>query len=206
VTGTQVDLDATGAPLPEVLDRLARLTGMKLIFDGAPPRPLVTISVHGRSPTQTVLAVLEGLGINYALIADATGAQVQTLLVTGAAAPSSATRGRGPSPPPRANRNMPIAPEPADLPLENEDELPLDEGGVVGNEPGREGVLPPDNPGDAPPVGGEPRSSTVPPGQPSGFGSQPQPYTPGPFLPPAPTTAQPLTIQPFPTPTPTPPP
>ena len=36
--GSLVDLEAKAAPLSEVLDRLARLTGMKLVFDGATPR------------------------------------------------------------------------------------------------------------------------------------------------------------------------
>lgn len=179
LNGADVDLEATAAPLPEVLDRIARLTGMKLVFEGAAPRPLVTISVHGRSPTQTVLAVLEGLGINYALLSDESGAQVQKLLVTGAA-PASTSTGRGPSPSTsmRGSRNMPLPPEPVEEPLE--DEAPPTEDS--GNE-----AAPP-NPGELP------DSAPANPGEPT-----PQPYVPSPFLPSAPASVQPL--QPFPAPT-----
>ncbi len=187
LSGTQVDLDATAAPLSEVLDRLARLTGMKLVFDGAPPRPLVTISVHGRSPTQTVLAVFEGLGINYALISDESGVQVQKLLVTGTASPSSSSS-RGPSPSMRANRNMPMAPEPVDEPPEDE-AVPADEFGTPGADAGM-GAVPPDEPPDAQP-GGPTNPSAAP---------TPPPFVPGLSLPTAPGTVQ--TLQPFPAPSP----
>ena len=72
VAGGTVDLTATAAPLAEVLDRLARQTGMKVVYEGAAPRQLVTVSLHGRTPAETVLAVLEGLGVNFALVADPT--------------------------------------------------------------------------------------------------------------------------------------
>src|SRR5512143_2282096 len=85
VSGGRVDLTATAAPLADVLDRLARQTGMKVVYEGPAPRQLVTVSLHGRTPAETILAVFEGLGLNYAMVADATGAGVQTLMVAGAA-------------------------------------------------------------------------------------------------------------------------
>lgn len=188
MNGTQVELEATAAPLSEILDRLARLTGMKLVFEGAAPRPLVTISVHGRSPTQTVLAVLEGLGINFALLSDESGVQVQKLLVTGAAPPSAPTA-RGPSPSLRGNRNMPLPPEPAEEPLEDEAAL-ADDLNNPGNEAGR------------PDPGEPPDSAPAIPANPAD--PAPQPYAPSPFLPSAPGSVRPL--QPFPAPTPTAPP
>jgi hypothetical protein len=188
VSGSLVDLDAAAAPLPEILDRLARPTGMKVVFDGVPPRPLVTISVHGRSPTQTVLAVFEGLGVNYALLSDASGVRVQTLLVSGTAAPSS----RSSSPTPRANRNAPLAPPADDLP---EDEMPPSEEGP-GVEPEMTSPVPPGALAETPPENAGNPGPTMP---------QPQPtYTPGPLLPPAPATVMPF--RPFPAPTPTAPP
>jgi hypothetical protein len=188
MSGTQVDLEATAAPLAEILDRLARLTGMELEFDGAAPRPLVTISLHGRSPAETVLAVLEGLGINFALIADDSGIQVEKLLVTGTASPSSSS---APSPPFRGNRSMPAAPPEPIEPFEDES-LPPDELGMPGNEPESE-------PGGEPVMPGPVPDEPVPPGEPA-ISETPQPYAPSAFLPPAPTTVQPL--QPFPQPTP----
>ena len=71
VAGASVELAATAAPLAEVLDRLSRQTGMKVVYEGPAPRQLVTVTVRGRTPAQTVLAVLEGQGVNYALVTDA---------------------------------------------------------------------------------------------------------------------------------------
>ena len=89
VSGGQVDLTATAAPLADVLDRLARQTGMKVVYEGPAPRQLVTLSLHGRTPTETVLALFEGLGVNFALVADPSGSRVQTLVVAGTATASS---------------------------------------------------------------------------------------------------------------------
>jgi hypothetical protein len=91
VSGGRVDLTATAAPVADVLDRLARQTGMKVVYEGPAPRQLVTVSLHGRTPAETILAVFEGLGLNYAMIADSTGAAVQTLMVSGAAGASAAS-------------------------------------------------------------------------------------------------------------------
>jgi hypothetical protein len=78
----QVELRARLAPLHEVLDRLGRLIGMKVVYQGPLPRQLVTLNLQGHSPAEMVFAVLEGQEINYALLADPTGNGVQTLLVT----------------------------------------------------------------------------------------------------------------------------
>src|SRR5512135_59530 len=91
VSGGRVDLTATAAPLADVLDRLARQTGMKVVYEGPAPRQLVTVSLHGRTPAETILAVFEGLGLNYAMVADASGAGVQTLMVAGAAGATAAS-------------------------------------------------------------------------------------------------------------------
>ena len=112
VSGGHVELTATAAPLAEVLDRLARQTGMKVVYEGAAPRQLVTLSLHGRTPTETVLAVFEGLGVNFALVADPSGSRVQTLVVAGTAAsssPSSTAAARAAVPPDRAPAFRPAA-------------------------------------------------------------------------------------------------
>src|SRR5512135_886448 len=91
IAGGRVDLTTTAAPLADVLDRLARQTGMKVVYEGPAPRQLVTVSIHGRTPAETILAVFEGLGLNYAMVGDATGAGVQTLMVAGAAGATAAS-------------------------------------------------------------------------------------------------------------------
>ncbi len=105
VTGAQVDLDAVAAPVGEVLDRLAGQTGMKVVYDGPKPRNLITLKLRGRSPAETVLAVLEGLGVNFALVAEAGGKRIQTLMVSVSATGTALVkpepvRAHPPTPPP----------------------------------------------------------------------------------------------------------
>ena len=202
VAGGHVDLTATAAPLAEVLDRLARQTGMKVVYEGAAPRQLVTLSLHGRTPTETVLAVFEGLGVNFALVADPSGSRVQTLVVAGTAAsssPSSAAAGRPVSPPTARRPFGPppgASPETVDPAFEEADEEPTgDEEAFAGLPPGAEvtdpggmPMMPPDptlaNPAAQgqsvpPPGAGIPGLPT--PGFPSSpFMPQPQPFPPAP--------------------------
>jgi hypothetical protein len=89
VSGSQIELTATAAPLADVLDRLARQTGMKVVYEGPAPRQLVTLALHARSPAETVLAVLEGQGLNFAMVGDPGGSGVSTLVLAGASEASS---------------------------------------------------------------------------------------------------------------------
>jgi len=89
VTGGRIDIIANAAPLSEVLDRLARQTGMKVVYDGTAPRQLVSVSLVGRLPVEAVHNLLEGQGVNYAVLGDATGTGVHTLLMTGSAGPAA---------------------------------------------------------------------------------------------------------------------
>ena len=205
VSGGHVDLTATAAPLADVLDRLARQTGMKVVYEGPAPRQLVTLSLHGRTPTETVLSVFEGLGVNFALVADPSGSRVQTLVVAGTAtassSPSSAAAGR-PASPPTARRPFGpppgASPETVDPAFEEGDEEPTaDEEAFAGLPPGAEVT----DPGGAPmmppdPTAREPRgpgprfrrrapaipAQPTPGFSPSPFMPQPQPFPP---LPPA---------------------
>ena len=121
VTEGRVDLTARSAPLSDVLDHLARQTHMQVTYDGAPPRHLVTAALLSATPAQAVLSVLEGLGVNYALQLDRTGAQVTTLLLfTTPAAGGAPARAAAPVPPVR----MPPPPPPPD---DFEDEPMMDE-------------------------------------------------------------------------------
>ncbi|MET0555764.1 MAG: hypothetical protein ABW221_22180 [Vicinamibacteria bacterium] len=98
VAGQSVDIQATNAPITEVLDRLSRQTQMKVVYEGAPPRQTISLDLRGRTPVEAVEAALEGQGVNYAMSMDDTGTRVQTLLVTGTATASPAGRAAGPAP------------------------------------------------------------------------------------------------------------
>lgn len=212
-SGGHVDLTATAAPLADVLDRLARQTGMKVVYEGPAPRQLVTLSLHGRTPTETVLSVLEGLGVNFALVADPSGARVQTLVVAGTAtassSPSSAAPGRSPSPPSARRPFGPppgASPETVDPAFEEMGEEPTaDEEAFAGPPSGAEvadpgGVpMPPDptlaNPAaQGPPVPPPGAGIPAPPPSPfsaSPFTPQPQPFPPLPATVPAAPAASP---------------
>jgi hypothetical protein len=203
VSGGQVDLTATAAPLAEVLDRLARQTGMKVVYEGPAPRQLVTVSLHGRTAAETVLAVFEGLGINYALVADATGANVQTLVVAGTATitASSSSAPTPARPAARPNPRRPFGPPPGSSPeivdpafAQGDDEADVGEFGepdLAGLPPGAEPVDPaaaqvPVDPVEAQvPNIGAPGAGVVPtpvftPFSASPFTPQPQPFPPVP--------------------------
>ncbi|HEY7512767.1 MAG TPA: hypothetical protein VIG50_21075 [Vicinamibacteria bacterium] len=115
----RLDVTARSAPLSEVLDRMARQTQMRVTYEGAPPRQLVTATVQAATPALAVLSVLEGLGVNYALQLDATGQEVRTLLLIAAKGGSVPAR---PAPDPPAPRMM--APPP---PIEDDEAMDDDE-------------------------------------------------------------------------------
>jgi hypothetical protein len=94
--GDKLDVRATAAPVSEVLDRIARETGMKVTYDGAPPRARVSVSLTGVTPAQAVLSVLEGQGLNYALRMDPRAVRVETLLMV--AGTGAVGAGAGPAP------------------------------------------------------------------------------------------------------------
>jgi hypothetical protein len=126
-SGQRVDVTAAEAPVSEVLDDLARKTRMKVVYEGPVPRNPVTLELRDRTPAQAVLGVLEGLGLSYALVLDASGTEVETLLIvgTGARAASAA-----PVRPVRGGRNVPRDAEPeapmveAEEPMEIEASVP----------------------------------------------------------------------------------
>jgi hypothetical protein len=120
----RVDVRATTAPLPEVLDHLSRQTGMKVIYDGPVPRPLLTLTLERRTPVEALLGILEGLGLNYAVVMDRTATRVETLLMTGTppvSVPSAALPLRATTPTlPRLRAPEPVEQDPVDEPPEEE--------------------------------------------------------------------------------------
>jgi hypothetical protein len=200
VAGSSVDVAATAAPLAEVLDRLSRQTGMKVVYEGAAPRQLVTVTVRGRTPAQAVLAVLEGQGVNYALVTDPTGSSVRTLLVTGAASSSGGSAPARAVPAP-ANRSPfglpPGAGADTEPPFEEGAEEQPEEPVSFGVPPGVEGIeqqqqpeLVPGQPGPNPPAGqnapGAYQGPVAPPQRFPVSPFAPQPAAPSPVPPTAP--------------------
>jgi hypothetical protein len=128
----RVSLKVGAAPLSEVLDRLARQTGMKVIYDGAPPRTLVRgRQIEDVTPAEALADVLEGLGVSYALRLDATGAKVDTLLVLSATKSAAGPSARPAVPPVRLPglANLPVPPEEDsddDVPSERSEEIPAE--------------------------------------------------------------------------------
>jgi hypothetical protein len=113
--GETLDVRATAAPVAEVLDRIARETGMKVTYDGAPPRARVSVTLTGVTPAQAVLRVLEGQGLNYALRMDPRAVRVETLLmVAGSGAGTVAPTPTRPIPGTRQIDREPDVAEPDD--------------------------------------------------------------------------------------------
>lgn len=192
----KLDVLATSAPLSEVLDRIARQTGMKIVYDGAPPRPLVSVTIQGRSQVETIYGLLEGLGLNYALRTDLGGGKVDTLLLM---AGSSGAPARPATNTPATRQPAPAAPEP-DEP-DDEEPAPVEAEAPPGQPP----VLPPNLPGvppaaqpSQPPNAGPAGPQTVTPTNPA--------FSTSPFLSPMTFPGPVVVPQPQPAPTPTPPP
>jgi hypothetical protein len=110
-----LDVRAARAPLAEVLDGLARKTRMKVVYEGARPHALVTVELRERTPAQAVLGVLEGLGLNYALVMNAAGTEVETLIFPGGGGSAAAAPGR-PSPSRPSSPRVPDEQPDTDMP------------------------------------------------------------------------------------------
>jgi hypothetical protein len=129
VAGQSVDVQATNAPITEVLDRLSRQTQMKVVYEGAPPRQMVSLDLRGRTPVEVVVAALEGQGVNYAMSMDDTGTRVQTLLVTGTATSSAPSRSASAAPE-YPDRHVPrdLAATPPENVIEEPEPVPEEDG------------------------------------------------------------------------------
>ena len=110
--GDKLDVRATAAPVSEVLDRISRETGMKVTYDGAPPRARVSVTLTGVTPAQAVLAVLEGQGLNYALRMDPKAVRIETLLMVAGSGSGASTPAPRAQPGPRPIDREPDITEP----------------------------------------------------------------------------------------------
>ena len=72
---------ARAVPLEEVLERLSRETGVRVIYEGPRPSPLITISIENQPERTALVQILEGLGLNHVIQMDASGRRVETLMV-----------------------------------------------------------------------------------------------------------------------------
>jgi hypothetical protein len=82
VAGGLVDVEARATALSEVLAQLAEATGMRVVYEGPPPRQRITINLKQRTPADVVAAILEGLGLRYGLTIQEAGGRVQTLVLS----------------------------------------------------------------------------------------------------------------------------
>ena len=129
-----VDVQATNAPLSEILDGLARQLKIKIVYEGPPPRQLLTVDLKGRTPAEAFLAIVEGQGLAYAFAMDKSGTKVESLLMAGGNnAPTTNAGPPRPAPrPERPLRESVVAEEPVEeVAEEGEEELPPDTGRPV---------------------------------------------------------------------------
>jgi hypothetical protein len=166
----RLDIKAAAAPLSEVLGQLARQTGMKVVNEGPGTSMTLTLSLEDRTPVEAVLGMLEGLGLNYALATDGTGKRVETLILSGVAAP-------GPALPPPVHSYAAVSPplpaqslgppessavgEDSEDSEEPEAAGPLADDSVEGIDPGM-AIAAPQEPLVSPPLPGTPSSAGHP--------------------------------------------
>jgi hypothetical protein len=126
----RIQLQARAAPLCEILDDLARHTDMKVVYEGVPPRDLITTNLERGTLVEVLLAVLEGLGLAYAIQLDATSTRAVTLVMV-ASGPRRPASGPTASSARPATPVLESPPEVADLPTDDGFAEPTDPSTVV---------------------------------------------------------------------------
>jgi hypothetical protein len=122
-----ISIRASDVPLADLLQRLSTVVGMKVVYGGAPPRQAVSVELKRRAPTDCVVALLAGQGMDFAVQANAGGGPAQTLFVAGAgesdsteanapAAPGVAASLDETDPPPPADEEVDEPEDPIDYP------------------------------------------------------------------------------------------
>jgi hypothetical protein len=91
----RIDLSAHAVPLVDVLRCLVERAGLRVEYDGPPPRQLVSVALHADSLASTLESLLEGLGVNYLLSRNASGTAVERLIVFGSTRATEPSRGAG---------------------------------------------------------------------------------------------------------------
>jgi hypothetical protein len=178
-TEAGLDVRADAAPLADILERISRQTGMKVVYDGTPMRSPVTATVERASAAEAVLSLLEGQGVSYALIMDPTGTKVETLMLV---APSAGGVARS-APAAPGRRQAPLRlPEPPVEEPEVEEPVAVQEEPAPDAQPGAEdpGAELPGSQATPYPVSPFAPQPVLPFGPAPGQPGAPQPGTPGP--------------------------
>jgi hypothetical protein len=110
-----VTVRARGVPLSDVLDRISAQTRLKLVYEGARPAQRVSVDLVGMPEPEALRALLEGLGLSFALRTDEDGRHATFLLLADPAAtrPSVARPAPAPAPPEPVLEEEPAPPDPA---------------------------------------------------------------------------------------------
>ncbi len=180
VKGGLLSIQAKNASIPEVLTELRERTGMRIIYDGAPPQgESVQLAVQDQTPAAAIVALLEHRAIKYAMVLDGSGTRVEVLLITTAPPPPRLPEGPLDGFADASDGGVPVM-----------DEMP------VRGHPGLPPAIP-EMPPSAPPASSSWVQPTPPPPPASPF----TPQGPGPIIlplpgaptpPPAPTTNAPV--------------
>jgi hypothetical protein len=123
VVAGRVHIQATASSISEVLDRLSRATGMKVMYEGAPPSDRLTAAIDAGSETEALSRLFEGLGLTYAFKLDAAGRHVETLFVTSVSSRKASSSGT-PGAPGVSPRMSPLVVENDEPDLPSEDPPP----------------------------------------------------------------------------------
>ncbi len=158
----QLDLSARAVPLADVLECLVERVGLRVEYEGPPPRQPVSVTLRGESLAGTLESLLEGLGVNYLLTRDSSGAD--RLIVFGASKETEPSRGGAPRPSPATGQPEAVAPP---------ESGPEDESRPFGPPPGSPGMV---SPFPMPP-GSDPSAIEAPAEEPS-YVPEPQELTP----------------------------
>jgi len=190
VSGGRVDVQAVNAPISEILDGLARELHIKIVYEGPPPRQVLSVDLKGRTPAEAFLAIVEGQGLAYALSMDKTGRKVESVLMAGGNNAPSANAGppTASRPPERVQREPVVEDTPEEAAADaDEDQLPPDTGRPVVPHGKPAEAAPPAPPSQGvylPAPGGDYPSSVFAPRPPSPDTTKPKPEsTPPPFNP-----------------------
>ncbi len=183
VADGRVRIEAKAVPLSDVLDDLARKTGMKVAYEGAPPRVLVTATLDRDSVAEALLAIFEGLGLTYVIQLDASGTGVAKLLMM-ASGSRVGVPAAGPFPGRTGGAALPVVP-PDEVPPDEPDATPEvsdptmveRDRVVIDPRTGEPYPPPPDNPPENPP---QPPAAVQVQGYPTPFppGGTPMPMNP----------------------------
>jgi len=97
--GERVSIRAEKVPLVQVLNGVAWEAKMKIVYDTSPPQDVVTIDLRDLTLSDAITQLLRGHGLVYVARMDASGARVDTLVLT-SGGPGAVKMSAPPPPPP----------------------------------------------------------------------------------------------------------